>query len=434
MMSRTRITALLLTLCLLVGMAGMGVAEQAPITITMVHFNTEENPDAGSMSFFYGMEEFAKAYPNVTLEQEVLAHDAYETKIKTYAAADELPNVFFIKGTMVKQLVEDGQIISIDSMIDGIPGWREAIKPQSCKIYTYRDQQYSMPVTLQSNHVAYFNKKIFQEVGYDSFPTTWDDLLDLVEKLKAAGYTPIAMGNKGKWLAESCVFNTLAYRFVDGAWFDSIMNGTGAKFTDPEFIRAATAMQQLANAGAFNSDMNSLENTQARELYYSGKAACFIEGEWALSNLIGTAPQEIVENTGFGVLPAMDGEPLGDVNRSAGGPSWGWTVSSKTTDEQREVIAQLIYHIAGPDSARVIVENNAVPINNPVSYDESKPAPLFKEFLSFAEPIYFDLVFDTVLDPSVVDALYSNMQDLLIGTITPEEYAQLAQNELDDLE
>lgn len=47
-------------------------------------------------------------------------------------------------------------------------------------------------------------------------------LLEDCAKIKEAGYTPIAMGNKDQWLAESAVFNTYAYKYIDQDWFNSL--------------------------------------------------------------------------------------------------------------------------------------------------------------------------------------------------------------------
>ena len=38
--------------------------------------------------------------------------------------------------------------------------------------------------------------------------------------------------------------------------------------------------------GLFNEDVNSLEQSQARQLYYSGKAAMAAEGSWIIGNFI----------------------------------------------------------------------------------------------------------------------------------------------------
>ena len=62
----------------------------------------------------------------------------------------------------------------------------------------------------------------------------------------------------------------LGDRFTGSDWFKSIMDGSGAKFTDPDFVQALGAMQELGNMGAFNTDMNSLNSDQQKTLYFNG--------------------------------------------------------------------------------------------------------------------------------------------------------------------
>ena len=54
------------------------------------------------------------------------------------------------------------------------------------------------------------------------------------------------MGNKDQWLAESAVFNTYAYKYIDQDWFNSLANNEGAKFTDEKFVKALEGFQNIA--------------------------------------------------------------------------------------------------------------------------------------------------------------------------------------------
>ena len=45
----------------------------------------------------------------------------------------------------------------------------------------------------------WYNKALFTKAGITAPPTTWDELLADVGKLKDAGITPIALGGKDKW-------------------------------------------------------------------------------------------------------------------------------------------------------------------------------------------------------------------------------------------
>ena len=90
-----------LTVVLLVGVVifssllAMAVEE---ITLYFMHFYSESDQDSYSVSFHQILNQFIKNNPQYKIKQEILSHDNYEVKIKTLAAANELPDVFMIKG------------------------------------------------------------------------------------------------------------------------------------------------------------------------------------------------------------------------------------------------------------------------------------------------------------------------------------------------
>lgn len=77
---------------LLLAMAG------EEITLYFMHFYSEADQDSYSVSFHQILNQFIKNNPQYKIKQEILSHDNYEVKIKTLAAANELPDVFMIKG------------------------------------------------------------------------------------------------------------------------------------------------------------------------------------------------------------------------------------------------------------------------------------------------------------------------------------------------
>jgi raffinose/stachyose/melibiose transport system substrate-binding protein len=391
-------------------------------------FNTPD-ADANSKAFDALKKKFKRDFPNVVIKEEAVAHDEYETKMKTYAAANELPDTFELKGTMIPGLVDNRQIVAIEKIIHMVPGWEKGYKSGVFGDFEYNDKYYAFPFQMGNNHNIYWNAAIFKKCGIKGFPTTWKQFLAAIKTLKAKGYIPIAMGNKGKWVAPSLIFNTIAYRYVSVDWYNSLKKNTGAKFTDPDFVAATKCMQDLAKMGAFNPDMNSIDNFQQRTLYYNKKAAMFIEGFWAVTPLIDEAPKDVLKATRIAQFPAIPGgKGDGRVNQAAAG--WGWAVNSKVGDDKKQAVADFLNYVTGSEYANVVVENFGLPASKPSRMAKNLP-PLYRELLKLNEECVYAPVFDVQLPPQVVDAFYSNLQEVLIGTMTPETYCKLLQKEMD---
>ncbi|HEY5586217.1 MAG TPA: extracellular solute-binding protein [Ruminiclostridium sp.] len=392
-------------------------------------FNTPD-ADANLKSFDVMKKKFVADFPNVTFKEEQIPHDEFETKMKTYAAANELPNVFELKGTMIPGLVDNSQIVEIDPIIAMAPGLKEGYKAGVFDDFLYKAKAYAAPFQMGNNHNVFWNEEIFKECGIDAFPTTWKDFLGAIEKIKAKGYVPIAMGNKGKWVAESLIYNTIVYRYAPVDWYLNLRDGKGAKWTDTEIVEATNEFAKMAKNGTFNTDMNSIDNIQQCTLYYNKKAAMFIEGFWAVDPVCAEAPADVLKATHIAQFPAVEGaKGAGNVNQAAAG--WGWAVSSNLSDGQKTAVANFIKYATGVDYANLVVANRGLPASKPTKVDKASMPALYSELLKLNDESVFAPVFDVQLAPNVVDALYSNMQELLIGSMSGEKYCELAQIEMD---
>ncbi len=58
--------------------------------------------------------------------------------------------------------------------------------------------------------------KIFSmKVGIEQFPQNFEEFKQAVATLAENGYTPISLGNKDKWVAQSCIISTLGDRLQE---------------------------------------------------------------------------------------------------------------------------------------------------------------------------------------------------------------------------
>ena len=108
---------------------------------------------------------------------------------------------------------------------------------------TYKGKLYAMPLYLIGVPLAW-NKQLFAKAGLTAPPTTFDELLADCGKLKAAGITPIGMGNKdgyfGAWF-----FSNYGKQNLDSV--DQLKQAVigKANITDPKYTGFYEPMHQL---------------------------------------------------------------------------------------------------------------------------------------------------------------------------------------------
>ncbi|MCY1150885.1 MAG: extracellular solute-binding protein [Sphaerochaetaceae bacterium] len=431
MKKQTRMGVIVLIIMLLVSQAaifasGASEKDEDGKSISMIHFMSPayEAGDANDKAFAASMAEYRENHPDINVADEFVQHDNYQVKIKTMIASNTLPNVYYSKPDLFPLLRENNMIMPLTDMIETDPEFKALFKEGAFNDFIFDGDIWAIPFQLQSNHVVYYNKAMFREVGFNEFPKTMSEFKDLVSKLKNAGYIPISMGNKGRWLNPSCIFNTMVYRFTDASWFNSLYNDEGATFNDKPFVDAAKLMSELVSLGAFNEDMNSIDNNQQRVLFYNEEAAMFIEGSWALGPVMDNMSEEQLKNVGLAILPAIDGMPE-YANIVAGGPGWGIVINPDMSEATKDVVIEFVKELYGQTFANAAAANGGFPAVKPM-IDEDALHPLQVAYNNI--DFEFAPIFDVQLPGSIVDVFYNDMQQLLINEITPEEYAQNIEN------
>ena len=154
-------------------------------------------------------------------------------------------------------------------------GWNDVFPQGVLDIVSYQGKPYSVPVNIHRANVLWYNKKVFEDNNLEP-PTTFDEFFQVADTLKAAGITPLALGDNGIWASaqvmETVLLGTLGADGYNGLW-------TGdTDWAGPEVTKALETFKRMLSY--VNSDHSSLTWDQANALVISGDAAMTIMGDW----------------------------------------------------------------------------------------------------------------------------------------------------------
>lgn len=426
---RRNLLAILLVLALTLATPLSLAAAEEKVELNLLHFHTPETADNNveNRGYHAMKEKFLAEHPDVILNESTLQQADYHTKMMALAAANEMPDIFFTKGSWVQNFYDNNLMADLTGKID-TSAYRDGIFIP----FTRDDKVLAAPIQFVVTSVVYWNEAMFADIGYDHFPATWDELLDANEKFKANGTTMIALGNKDKWPFESCIISTLGDRFTGTDWTQSIILGDGqAKFTDPEFVETLNYSQAMAPM--FNMDFNAINNEQADNLYGTGKAAATIEGMWTISYLMANADEEVIANTRMAVLPTVPGMK-GDANAVSGGAGWSQSVSSKLEGKALEMAIEYVKATTGVEYAEYLMQDSGMLAQCEVPVADKESLPLISQrYLDFISGVKLVPIYDIQMDGAVIDVMNSKIQELLGGTATPQAVAEAIQAEQDKL-
>ncbi|MCR8642487.1 extracellular solute-binding protein [Paenibacillus sp. N1-5-1-14] len=396
----------------------------AKVKLSLWHNFTGEDLRAKAMRGI--IEQYQKDHPNVDLEIQAIPPDGYKARLKTVAAGNEMPDVFIMQpGTITREFVSGELIQPVNDLLDSKSEWKNGFMPNAFDDFTVDGKTYSAPMGLSPTSILYYNKKIFEQNGLKP-PTTWDELLQAVDTLKKKNLIPIALGNKANWVAQSCIISSLGDRVTGSDWFRKAVKQDGAKFTDPEFVKALTYLQDLGKAGAFQEGFNSIDGTQMEQLFIQGKAAMMIEGGWGVTNLAGNSSKEFLDSVGATILPSIPGGK-GDPQSTSSAVGSGLGLSKKVAaGDQKKAAHDLIYAMSGPEAQKKTLESNNL-VSYKVDLDKSKVSSLFAEVYELMSRVKRTPVYDGYLTSAGTDAVNNGLQELLLGA-KPEDVAKKIQD------
>lgn len=368
---------------------------------------------------------FKAAHPEVELDAQAIPPDGYRQRLKTVAAANQMPDIFYTNsGTSIKEFYDGDLIQPITSLLEKYPDWKNNFTPGAFDPLSFDNEVYATPQSGSATSLFYYNQSLFDKYNV-KVPTTWDELMTAVKTFNDNGITPISLGNKAAWLAQSSILSSLGNRVTGTEWFLNAAKQEGAKFTDPEFVQALTYFKNLGDAGAFQDGFNTLDNTQMEQYFIQGKAAMMIDGSWALTNMASTGTKEQIDQVGIGVIPSIPGGK-GDPNSISGGPGGGLALSKKVTGKQLDAALELIYTVSGPEGMNAMVHSNSL-VNYMIDLDQTKVTPLFIKAFELYKTVKLTPVYDAYLTSAGTDTINNGLQELLMGG-EPEDIAKKLQD------
>ncbi len=345
-----KITALFLALCLISGLA-LG-CQKAPEPVAATEAQTEATTEAApepvtlriyaqyadddtKIPYDYAVAELAKAYPHVTLELDVQAQDDGQ-KLQTYAATGNLPDIFQVGAAQIETFKESGNIMMLDDAAKST-GYLDLAHPNAQSIIYNEDGHiYAFPYAGNELVMWYYNKALFEQYGV-KVPETIDELKTAIKTFKENDIIPMSIFAKEKWITTALYDSILTRYLPEGI---VALDKAKANATDEPFKQAANTLKELVSLGMLPEGATNLNYDQAAALFYEGKAAMFINGQWEIEGSTAKLGDK-VDWMYYPVAPGFEGNAKA---LSGGGAAGGYAVSPHS--EHKELAAEVAAFIS----------------------------------------------------------------------------------------
>ncbi|MEH6453361.1 MAG: ABC transporter substrate-binding protein [Psychromonas sp.] len=186
------------------------------------------------------------------------------------------PDVAQIKGPDIGEWVKVGMLEEIDKIIE-TSSWQQSIPDIVRQTVTIDGHYMAVPINVHRVNWLWLNKAIFDELKLAA-PTTWDDFFVTADKIKAAGYLPLAHG--GTPWQDALLFESMALSLLGAEKYKkAFVEHDVAVLNSLEMVHA---FEQFKRLSAYtDKSMLGRDWDNASLVFSKNEAAMQLMGDWA---------------------------------------------------------------------------------------------------------------------------------------------------------
>lgn len=351
--------------------------EAAPGPVTLNVTTTYAGNDGGAQIYQKYIAQYQDETGNTINDASGTSDEAFKARVLADFEVGSEPDVlFYFNGQDSNSFVSAGKVVSIDDIRAEYPDYASNMKDEMLGASPADGVNYSVPVNGYWE-AMFVNKEVIEAAGAEipTADTTWEEFLDICQKIKDAGYAPIAAS-----LAQ-----------VPHYWFEySIFNHTSVAThcTLPEsaddkvgtaWVDGLTDVKDLYEKGYFPENTLSATDDETFQMFIDGKAAFLIDGSWKAGGI--AEKTDNIENFTVTYVPGMNDRKSTDM---IGGLSSGYYITKKAWDdpEKRDAAVKFVEYMTTDAVVSEFAQVSATALKNGVQVDESTLNALQKDCLT----------------------------------------------------
>jgi raffinose/stachyose/melibiose transport system substrate-binding protein len=263
------------------------------------------------------IEAFEEATPEIRVEVSHAPPVAeYISTLQNRILAGTAADVFVMGSENKTNLIDGEHILDLTD-----EPYVEVLAPLNKEIRGRDGKVYGVSVSSWSTGLAY-DVDLLAELGYDEFPTEWDEFTQLLEDIEATGVQPYLE----PWLAvpDSIASSIGASNAANGVSDVDAFDGGGS--FEEQWEETLGRWNELFEAGLISRDVVGINGDQVLEEFVNNRAAIIPMGPWNVTKVPEMNPDLNWEIAGF---PQPDGTPW-----LSGNASPGWSINSDAKEPE----------------------------------------------------------------------------------------------------
>lgn len=256
------------------GCSGGGDAD-GPVELTFWHGYTEADGDVLEEI----VEEFNASHEDITIKTEVKTWAGIDDTLLTALSAQEGPDLVAMPSERLPVYASRGAFVPLDEFYEGDDAAANLV-PGAVDMVEVEGEKYGVPAGFVPLAV-YYDTALFAEAGVEEFPRTWEQWVEVAERLTVDENGDGTPERYGVVLPDhATVANGLWPTLFYGNGGDVVEDGR-AVIDSPENAATLEFWRSAIEDGAISP--TGVDGVGADELFGGGKAAMTVGGPWMAS-------------------------------------------------------------------------------------------------------------------------------------------------------
>lgn len=361
-----------------------------------------------------------KATGNTVSDNSAAANEEWKAAVnQSFETGDEPDVLFFFAYNDANTIIGNGQVVPLEEIRAEFPAYASNMKDDFLPVSTADGKQYVVPVNGYWESM-FVNQEILKECGV-AMPApdyTWEQFLADCEKIKAAGYTPIA-GSLA--LEPHYWFEFAVYDHGDTANHLELPASSGDE-VGKKWVAGLNDIKDLYERGYFQDDTLTATHADACKLMYNGGAAFLVDGSWRLNGFLDNVPADKLQDFSVAYVAGQGERRASDFIT---GISMGYYITRKAWDDpnKRQAAVSFVEWMTSDETVALFTTTQATALaaGNPPLPASASPLELAAMDTVGSATGVVGAVQDLISNEAKTSLFVDNMKRICTGEITAEK-------------
>jgi len=347
--------------------------------VELVVTTTFAGEDTNAQNYKDAVKDWEAKTGNSIVDTSATADETFKARVATdFETGSESDVLFFFNGADSNSFIEAGKVVPIDEIRAEYPDYASNMNDDLIPASLVDGKRYAVPAN-GIWEAMFVNMEVLEAAGVakPGADYTMDQFKADCEKIKAAGYAPIAaaLGNIPHYWWEFAIFNNQS-----PATHLEIPENAGDEIGQT-WVAGMNDIKELYELGYFPENTLSATDDETFAMFTEGKAAFLLDGSWKVGGIVGACQSDPNDPSTLDVekLDKFDVTYVpGKGDRKAtdliGGLTSGYFITRKAWDdpEKRAAAVDFVQHMTSDELVPKFAQHGASALKNAPDVDPAQ--------------------------------------------------------------